>query len=97
MNAYRHRHHEIFARVYPVDSDKCFCVSTIIRQSSSPVMSDFYHNETFVWEENEKKGLVNIVLQQDDSKNSIATHNKICEELYLTGKLESFKNKTTGE
>lgn len=70
---------------YVWHGDKCFFVSTINRKCSAPEGDMF--SETIVWEVNwstKERGA--SVCEDSGVCDSIATHIRICEALFKTGK-----------
>lgn len=73
---------------YVYCSDKCFFVSTINRESSS-MLGPGEYAETMVWlwdEQTKERG--KFIGQDEGSRDSIVTHNRICKRLSETGKFE---------
>ncbi len=80
-------------KTYVWFESKCFFVSTIERESSSPLGSRY--NETMVWEYDWSKGeRGNILFQDGDSIRSIRLHQKVVERLYQTGKADDYPAKS---
>ena len=74
---------------YVWHDDKRFFVSTIERDSSADLGPRRY-NETIVWEWPEgQKERGKMIAQEGDSRFSIFTHNKLCNDLYEYGEVRS--------
>lgn len=66
-------------------NDKCYFVSTIERDSSVIEYAERY-NETIVWEyDYEKRERGKMLLQDEDMKCSIDTHNDLCSKIFYEG------------
>lgn len=71
---------------YVYHGDKCFYVSTINRESSTPY--PIIYAETIAWEYDNEKSLAGKLIHQDeDGKNRIDTHFKICRQLSEHGNI----------
>ena len=68
---------------------KCFFVSTIERDSSSPAGPDRY-NETMVWDFdwNTAKRNEHFIYQEEGPTESIYEHQQVCQRLFDTGSAE---------
>lgn len=66
------------------DTERCFFVSTIERDSSSPYAEGTRYNETLVWAYDWTKAErgEEILLQEEDSRGSIRKHNFVCEQIH---------------
>lgn len=74
---------------YVFFEDKCFYVSTIERDTSAVAAYGMHYNETIVWEFDVVKHMMGKMLYQDeDMRGSIRVHQKMCKELYETGKIQ---------
>lgn len=70
---------------YVWHGDECFFVSTLERDSSA-IEYPHRYNETMVWNYDWHKALRQELIHQDeDSKGSIRTHQRICEQLFFGG------------
>lgn len=67
---------------------KWFFVSTINRRSSIMTETDFWYSETMAWQWNpETRQRGRLVAQDEDTRNSIAMHQKIVSMLFDHGKI----------
>jgi hypothetical protein len=73
-------------QTYVWHDGKLFFVSTIERASSSAYGPERY-NETMVWECNPetRERHESFILQDEDGKGCIGTHQRICSDIYRSG------------
>lgn len=80
-------HHLIQSHVW--HGDKCFCVSTINRQSSAALAFHNQYAETMVWDfDLEAKQNGELLGQAEGPRDDISIHLDICRKLRATGRME---------
>lgn len=73
---------EPIIKSYVYSNGKCYFVSTINRQSSSPLAPEYIYAETMAWEyypDRNERG--KLVFQGGDGKGQIDEHIRICKSI----------------